>query len=188
MSNVKKIARARAVIVDPARKAFLAQVNNRVVPGKMTVMLPGGGAEDGENFLQALSREIFEEVGITVTLDETNCRFLMSRTYEFNNDEGGKDEVKLSFFKVDICDAVPRNMEPESILSLSWMTVAELERYLSLDSGWKVQLGALDAIKLALDPVQSKEVEGGKGREIEREAGFKPLRVAALAYGPSDVE
>lgn len=165
--------RVRGVIINPASRQFLAMVNNRVTPGSLTVMLPGGGVEQGEGELSALSREIREELGITMQLGPDNCRFLLSRTFEFP-DAQGTTSCRLNFYAVISDGAVPRNMEPDSILSVTWMSLSDLHRYLALDTGgWKIQLGALDAVEAALDPAKAKVVDG-KAREVARQDGGTP--------------
>ena len=165
--------RVRGVIINPASRQFLAMVNNRVTPGSMTVMLPGGAVEQGEGELSALARQIRDELGITVQLGPDNCRFLLSRTYEFPEAQG-TTSCRLNFYAVVSDGAVPRNMTPDSILSVSWMSLSDLHRYLALDSGgWKIQLGALDAVEAALDPAKAKVVDG-KAREVARQDGGSP--------------
>ena len=162
--------RVRGVIINPASRQFLAMVNSRVTPGSMTVMLPGGAVEQGEGELSALARQIRDELGITVQLGPDNCRFLLSRTYEFPEAQG-TTSCRLNFYAVVSDGAVPRNMTPDSVLSVSWMSLSDLHRYLALDSGgWKIQLGALDAVEAALDPAKAKVVDG-KAREVARQDG-----------------
>ena len=162
--------RVRGVIINPASRQFLAMVNSRATPGSMTVMLPGGAVEQGEGELSALARQIRDELGITVQLGPDNCRFLLSRTYEFPEAQG-TTSCRLNFYAVVSDGAVPRNMTPDSILSVSWMSLSDLHRYLALDSGgWKIQLGALDAVEAALDPAKAKVVDG-KAREVARQDG-----------------
>ena len=165
--------RVRGVIINPASRQFLAMVNSRVTPGSMTVMLPGGAVEQGEGELSALARQIRDELGITVQLGPDNCRFLLSRTYEFPEAQG-TTSCRLNFYAVVSDGAVPRNMTPDSVLSVSWMSLSDLHRYLALDSGgWKIQLGALDAVEAALDPAKAKVVDG-KAREVARQDGGSP--------------
>ena len=162
--------RVRGVIINPESRQFLAMVNNRVTPGSMTVMLPGGAVEQGEGELSALARQIRDELGITVQLGPDNCRFLLSRTYEFPEAQG-TTSCRLNFYAVVSDGAVPRNMTPDSVLSVSWMSLSDLHRYLALDSGgWKIQLGALDAVEAALDPAKAKVVDG-IAREVARQDG-----------------
>jgi 8-oxo-dGTP pyrophosphatase MutT (NUDIX family) len=180
--------RVRGVIINPASRQFLAMVNNRVTPGSMTVMLPGGAVEQGEGELSALARQIRDELGITVQLGPDNCRFLLSRTYEFPEAQG-TTSCRLNFYAVVSDGAVPRNMTPDSILSVSWMSLSDLHRYLALDNGgWKIQLGALDAVEAALDPAKAKVVDG-KAREVARQDGGSPpskevySKPARMPYG-----
>ena len=162
--------RVRGVIINPASRQFLAMVNSRVTPGSMTVMLPGGAVEQGEGELSALARQIRDELGITVQLGPDNCRFLLSRTYEFLEAQG-TTSCRLNFYVVVSDGAVPRNMTPDSVLSVSWMSLSDLHRYLALDSGgWKIQLGALDAVEAALNPAKAKVVDG-IAREVARQDG-----------------
>ena len=164
--------RVRAVITNGAGQ-FLALVNNRVTFGSMTIMLPGGEVQQGESELTAMARYIRDEVGMTVELSASNCRFLNSRTYEFKGNEGSKDAVRINFFAVDADCGVPRNMQPDSVISVSWMSLADVRRYLELDGGnWKIQLGALDAIEAALDPAKAKVVQD-EARELSRQDGGK---------------
>lgn len=170
--------RVRAVIADAVRKRVLVQVNNRAEFGCLTIMLPGGG-NDGEGDLTALAREIYTELGVTVQLTPANCKFIQSRAYEFPAaPDGSIDKAVLNFYGVDIGGAVPRNMEPDSVLSLDWMTLTEIHRVLDLDSSnWRIQLGALDAIEAVLDPAKAKTVHGHGGddaREVSRQDGGVP--------------
>ncbi len=190
MNDQTVIPRVRAIIVNGAGQ-FVAQVNNRVSLGNMTVMLPGGDIRQGEGELTALARHVRDEVGITMQLDPSNCRFLASRTYEFDGDGCGKQVARVNFYAIDSDGAVPRNMDPESVVSLSWMSLADLKRYVDLGSGnWKVMLGAMEAIEMALDPSKAKAVEGG--REIAHQDGGKApsdegaSRPSRLPYGPAE--
>ena len=163
----------RAIIT--CRDQFLAQVNNRVTPGCLTVMLPGDTVEGGEPQLSVLKRVLAEQLGVTLTLSGSNCRLLGSRTYEFSMAE----VVRMNFFQVDIDGAVPRNQIPDSVLTVSWMKPAEVRRLIAAD-GWKVQLGALDALDLALG---AAEVPGNDGvRELSREDAPKGIARASLPY------
>lgn len=178
--------RVRAVITNGAGQ-FLAQVNHRVTLGANTVMLPGGDVAAGESELTALARHIRDELGITVQLDGSNTRFLLNRTYEFPTTAGQTSSARINFYQVISDGAVPRNMV-DSVLSVGWMSPADVRRYIEADQGgWKVMLGALDAIDFALDPGKAKVTDGA--RELARQDGGKapdsePSKPSRLPYGP----
>jgi 8-oxo-dGTP pyrophosphatase MutT (NUDIX family) len=56
----------RGLLVDGDR-VLLAQ--HRIRDGEAVWVGPGGGIEDGENLLQALTRELHEETGLVITAD-----------------------------------------------------------------------------------------------------------------------
>ena len=163
----------RAVIT--CRDQFLAQVNNRVTPGSLTVMLPGDSVNGGESQLSVLTRVLAEQLGVTLTLGSGNCRLLGGRTYEFSMAE----VVRMNFFQIDIDGAVPRNQTPDNVLTVGWMTLVEVRRLIA-DEGWKVQLGALDALDLALGSAARESDDGA--REIGREDAPKGVARDPLPY------
>lgn len=188
--TVNAVRRVRAVITNGAGQ-FLAQVNNRVTLGTMTIMLVGGEVAEGESELTALARHIRDELGMTVQLDASSARFLMNRVYEFPGCQPGeKTAARINFYEVVSDGAVPRNML-DSVLSIGWMTPADVRRYIEADQGgWKIMLGALDAIDLALDPSKAKKVDDA--REISRQDGGKApdggsdaSKPSRLPYGPA---
>ena len=178
---------ARVVLVSGNSKKFLAQVNNRVALGTMTIMLPGGIIKTGDQTVNAIKAYIHDQVGITMDVHPGNCRFIQNRAYELQNDHASEKQIaRVDFFTIDIGTAVPYNMMPDSVLSLSWLSLLDVERYTDLDgAGWKIQLGALDAIQAVLDPDKARITDGS--REITRQDGGKMPEelykaVAPLAY------
>jgi hypothetical protein len=208
-SAVPNGRRVRGVVVDVRRRAFLGIVNNRVAPGRQTIMLPGGLVGDAESPFAALERHMRDELGVTPTLDSTNTRFLLSRSYEFDSEaRAGADprdamtvgyidpasgrplsRGEIFFYAIDIDGLVARNMRPEEVVSVSWMTLGDVERWMETDQNWRTQLGAVDAVRAALDPARARFVEGGR-ETSRREGGPDPLAggrtaPAALPYGPT---
>jgi ADP-ribose pyrophosphatase YjhB (NUDIX family) len=162
--------RVRAIIRGSLPQSALVTINNKIIPGHPLILLPGGGLEEGEGPIQALRRELAEELGITAELTPDNTRFVMVRSYEFDGDGGAKKIVELGFYKVDLPGVVPRNMEPEKVIAVDFMTLGEIRRLTSGDDmNWRIQLGALDALTAVLDPERNGEVPGAGGREIGRE-------------------
>ena len=179
--------RVRAVITNAAGQ-FLAQVNHRVTLGANTIMLVGGEVGEGEGELTALARHIRDELGMSVQLDGSNTRFLLNRTYEFPAAGGQTSTARINFYQVVSDGSVPRNML-DSVLSVGWMTPADVRRYIEADQGgWKIMLGALDAIDFALDPSKAKITDGA--RELARQDGGKApdggeaSKPSRLPYGP----
>lgn len=127
---------------------FLAQVSSRVAIGCLTILVPEAPVPAGTSESEALARVLQQEVGLTVN-PTVACKFLSSRVYEFT----GRKKLRLHYYQVTIDAGVPYNMDPERILSLSWMTLAEVQRYLELDdANWKIQFGTLDVLEMAVNP------------------------------------
>ena len=66
--------------------------NDDFLPGLWE--LPGGGTDFGENPQEALKREMFEEVGLSVSVDKP----LVVADYYMENDHEKIHRVEISFF------------------------------------------------------------------------------------------
>ena len=187
MSETTKTRFVRGIIHDPRRRAFLGVINSRVAPGQLTIMLPGGRVCEGETPIQALGNSLLSELGLGTPLDWGNTKFILSRTYEF---PGQTAAIEILFYRLDLGSVVPLNMNPGEVSSVSWLTLGDVERYTSLDgAGWKVQMGALDALRATLDPAKTREVDVGTqgiAREVARRDGGSdgesPVATAPLPY------
>lgn len=107
--------RVAAVVVKD--KKFLI-IRSRQSPDKW--VLPGGMAEEKEKVLEALKRELEEEVGIEI---EDRFDFLWERVYK--NPKG--KEIKNFCFRV-----WPKNREVKLEAGrgeYAWITVEELDKY-----------------------------------------------------------
>jgi 8-oxo-dGTP pyrophosphatase MutT (NUDIX family) len=62
MSDLRIRQAVRALLIDPADRVLLVRFE---FPTATRWALPGGGLEDGENHVEALRRELAEEVGLT---------------------------------------------------------------------------------------------------------------------------
>lgn len=150
-TEISQEVRVRAIVTNSNRTQFLTQVNNRVSLGDLTIMLPGGEVRpEDENMAAAVARVLRDELGVSPTsLDEHSFRYVGSKTYQLKNDSGIQD-VKIIFLNVDIGDAVPINLKPESVLSVTWMTLDDVNRYIQSNDNWKIQVGALDVLNAFL--------------------------------------
>jgi ADP-ribose pyrophosphatase YjhB (NUDIX family) len=182
------IRRVRAIVVGAGGRSFLAQVNNRVYPGQLTIMLPGGEPAAGEAPLKALERFLQEQVGITAELKPENTRFILSRTYSYGTPQDHMDDVvDVLFFRI-VLDGppVPFNNDLESVISLSWMSLGDAQRFVADGkNGWQIQAGAMDALEAVLSPEQTREGPDG-GQEVARYQAPRDPRNARLPYGGPD--
>jgi len=154
----------------------------------MVIMLPGGEPAEGEAPVVALQRFLHEQVGITADLSPTNTRFLLSRTFSYGTPQSQFDDVvEVLFFRI-VLDGppVPMNMQPDSVVSLSWMSLSDVRRYVGDgNNGWGIQAGAMDALEAALDPDHARVGPDG-GQEVARYQAPRDPRAARLPYGGPD--
>jgi ADP-ribose pyrophosphatase YjhB (NUDIX family) len=166
-ANVTRHVRA---ILRGDRHHFLVLLDNRTDPSHLTVTVPGREVLPSETPVESVARALRDQAGVTLPSEDC-ARFLLSRTYESRGD-GEVSEV--GYFVVDIDHAVPMNVCPEKILTVGWMTpaqVAERVGPVSSDS-WKVQLGLTEAA-----------FGGGDPREVARVDAPRDPRVAAVPFG-----
>ncbi|MCP5517416.1 MAG: 8-oxo-dGTP diphosphatase MutT [Verrucomicrobiales bacterium] len=78
---------------------------------------PGGKRADGETFPECLRRELHEELGITVVVED--CVFEEAHTYP-------ERRVRLRFFRCRLLAGEPRGLEGQAI---AWVRREELGAY-----------------------------------------------------------
>ena len=87
----------------------------RVYPGMWAIT--GGAVDSGELPIEALYREVNEELGITILPEETELLLSLQRTYDF---------VDIYLVRKDI-DIKNITMQPEEVSDVKWITINEYQ-------------------------------------------------------------
>jgi len=119
---------AVAVIINSKKEVLLA-LNPRInsIDKKYvdfnTYKFPQGGIEKGETKLDAIIREMKEELGITLNKDYQILQsFPESISYWFKNEEKPDFEIKLfPFLLVLLDDTYKFNCDPEEVSEIKWI-------------------------------------------------------------------
>jgi 8-oxo-dGTP diphosphatase len=99
---------------DPADDRLLMVRQARA--GGVRWEVPGGNQEDGESFEEVAAREVAEECGVTVTVGDLVCTYLLDRPSVQRSGIG-------AFFVADAHDPAvePRTRVPEEILATAYV-------------------------------------------------------------------
>ncbi|GMR04494.1 MAG: hypothetical protein BMS9Abin23_0392 [Thermodesulfobacteriota bacterium] len=114
---------------------------NNTKYGLLRVEPPGGKVRAGESYIEALKREVREELGVEAG------RFRFFGVYGTDSPEG---EFPVHMYFCDILSGEPTNMEPEKSSGLCWYGVSAMERLMREGSLVKNMALALPSLKRVL--------------------------------------
>lgn len=140
MTSVRLRHAVRAIILDPDDRILLCQFvfPHPAVPTESTVVwaAPGGGVESGETLLEALRRELDEEVGLVVEADPPHV------WHQEVVDPGhapGYDGVVNDYFLIRTASFKPRGslsdeeLAAENVSGLRWWRWQDIAAYRGTD-------------------------------------------------------
>jgi len=105
------------LIIKDSRLLLLKNIKH----GLPRVEPPGGKVAPGESYVEALKREVREELGV----EAGNFRpFAVHRT---RSPEG---EFQVHMYSCDILSGQPQCMEPEKFSCFGWYALLEVERFM----------------------------------------------------------
>lgn len=105
-----------ALIWDEEKKIMICQRPRHKKRGLLWEFV-GGKVEAGESREDALKREIMEEIGVDVCINDMFCDV----THEYSD-----VIVHITFFNANITNGVPKKIEHNDI---KWVTVDEMRNY-----------------------------------------------------------
>jgi 8-oxo-dGTP diphosphatase len=105
------------ILRDQDKVLLLRRFNTGYEDGKYS--LPAGHVDAGETFTEALVREVEEEIGITLELQDVRVAHIMHR-------KSIDSERVDAFFVAEKWSGEPKNMEPHKCDDLSWYSLSEL--------------------------------------------------------------
>lgn len=116
----------RAVLVDPEQRVLLVRFE---FPTATRWALPGGGLERGEDHLDALRRELAEEVGLVEAVIGPHIWHRLHIVPFLNGEFDGQRE-RIHLVRCDAFEPEPRlsweQMNAEFVHELRWWTVDEI--------------------------------------------------------------
>ena len=114
----KRVEVVAAIIVDAKQRILMAQRADRQHQGGKWEF-PGGKIEAGETHLQALSRELKEEVGLQI--EEQACELFKAVHHDYSD-----KQVSLYFYIVKGFTGVASGLEDQPIMWVDSQTLPQL--------------------------------------------------------------
>lgn len=102
VSDFRKRGAARAVLLDSSNQVYLMNVSLHSYH-----KLPGGGIDEGESIIQALERELLEEVGCKAEVIAELGTVVEYRNYE----DGGLEQTSYCYLARQTGDQVASSLE-----------------------------------------------------------------------------
>lgn len=104
-----------------AVRAVLYNSQNQIaLVGNTYIVLPGGGMEAGENYEQAVRREVLEEVGCEIQILKE-----LGKTIEYRDKAGGIQESYCFIAKVEK-DGIPTTAQHDEVgMKITWCFIDE---------------------------------------------------------------
>lgn len=150
---------ARVLILDEAGRVLLVQGHDADEPDRQWWFTIGGGIDEGETAREAARREMFEETGLRVDIDDLQGPVVeRSAIFDFARERCRQDE---EFFYVrvsadeQLSTAGWTELENNFIDDLAWMTVEEL-REVSVEVFPKVLPDIVESLANGWDGIVTK--------------------------------
>lgn len=151
---------SRAIVLNMQNQIFLFRYTFDFFAEKQSVWItPGGGLEEGENFEDALKRELFEELGIELK-EQAPLVFFRTPLYELKNGETVRSEER---FYLVYCDEASFSYdcwsenETKRMSAGKWWSVEEIresgEKFFSEDI-----IGILERLSQGDVPREPEEI------------------------------
>ena len=124
---------SRAIVLNKQNQIFLFRYTFDFFAEQESIWItPGGGLDDGESFEEALKRELFEELGIELSgNDSTPQIYYRFPLYELKNGETVRSEERFYLVRLDETEFFYTNWtesESQRMTAGKWWSVEEIRQ------------------------------------------------------------
>lgn len=124
---------SRAIVLNKQNQIFLFRYTFDFFAEKTAIWItPGGALDEGENFEEALKRELFEELGIELSgSDSTPQIYYRTPLYELSNGETVRSEERFYLVRLDEKEFSYANWtesENKRMTAGKWWSVEEIRQ------------------------------------------------------------